>query len=158
MSGENEKTAKNLEKATFAAGCFWGVEESFRTLKGVVSTRTGYIGGHTEKPSYEQVCMGGTGHSEAVEISYDPSKISYDDLLHVFWNVHNPTEPVKTQYKSVIFYHSPVQKASAETSLKRVREHLHQGRTVLTEILPVQTFYQAEEYHQQYILKSKDHN
>lgn len=148
-----------MEKATFAAGCFWGVEETFRHLKGVISTTVGYTGGHTENPTYEQVCGKKTGHAEAVEVMFDPSIISYEDLLEVFWNCHDPTQlnrqgwDIGTQYRSAIFYHDEKQKKKAEESLqKKEAEHAF-PRPIATEITPASTFYKAEEYHQKYLEK-----
>lgn len=148
-----------LEKATFAAGCFWGVEEAFRTLPGVLSTTVGYTGGTTEYPTYEQVCTGTTGHAEAVEILFDPSVVTYEDLLKFFWTIHDPTSwdkqgpDVGSQYRSAIFYYTNEQKEKALKS----KEHLQQSglytRKIVTDILPAQPFYKAEEYHQQYIKK-----
>lgn len=150
-----------LEKATFAAGCFWGVEETFRKLDGVKGTMVGYTGGQTENPTYKEVCTDKTGHAEAVEIEYDPSKISYDQLLDVFWKNHNPTTlnrqgpDVGTQYRSAIFYHSPEQKAAAEASLKKLQESGRYGdKKIVTQIVPATKFNKAEEYHQQYLEKN----
>ncbi|MHB9022683.1 MAG: peptide-methionine (S)-S-oxide reductase MsrA [Armatimonadota bacterium] len=133
-----------MEKATFGAGCFWGVEAAFRKIPGVISTAVGYTGGRAPAPSYEQVCGGNTGHTESVEVTFDPARVTYQQLLDVFWRIHDPTVKKKTQYKSVIFYHTPEQRAAAETGKER------QIGQVLTDILPVQTFYLAEDYHQQY--------
>jgi len=148
-----------LEKATFAAGCFWGVEEAFRTLKGVVSTRVGYTGGHTKNPTYEDVCTGATGHAEAVEVTFDPAVISYDQLLDVFWSTHDPTTPnrqgpdVGEQYRSAIFYHDKAQEVAARASKERAQKSGEFKREIVTQILPAPEFYQAEEYHQQYLKK-----
>jgi len=145
-----------MEKATFAAGCFWGVEAAFQ-VKGVVSTTVGYTGGKTENPTYEQVCTGKTGHAEAVEIVFDPTKISYSELLKIFWKIHDPTTPNKqgpdigTQYRSAIFYHNKKQKEEAEKSKKEVQKRLKEK--IVTEIIPAPTFYKAEEYHQKYFEK-----
>jgi len=145
------------QKATFGAGCFWGVEETFRNLNGVVSTAVGYAGGKKDNPSYEDVCTDETGHAEVVEVEFDPAQISYDQLLDVFWSNHNPTTlnrqgpDVGTQYRSVIFYHSPEQKAAAEASREKVRARF--PRPVVTQIEPSPKFWRAEEYHQQYLKK-----
>lgn len=153
----NAETQTKL--ATFGAGCFWGVEETFRTLPGVVSTRVGYTGGQMENPTYEMVCSDTTGHAEAVEVTYDPSQVSYEDLLKIFWENHNPTTPNQqgpdfgTQYRSVIFAHDDVQKSAAEQSLKEVDASGRWKRPVVTQIVPAVTFYPAEAYHQQYLLK-----
>jgi peptide-methionine (S)-S-oxide reductase len=150
-----------LEKATFGAGCFWGVEELFRVLPGVTSTRVGYVGGHSARPTYEQVCSGETGHAEAVEITYDSKKISYETLLDVFWKNHNPITinqqgpDVGTQYRSVIFFHTPQQKEMAERSKKQLEESGQFKKPIVTEILPESTFYEAEEYHQKYLAKQE---
>lgn len=149
---------QKLEKATFGAGCFWGVQEAYRKMKGVVATRVGYLGGEKESPTYEEVCSGKTGHTEVVEVEYDPSLISYDDLLHVFWNVHDPTFPAKTQYQSVIFYHSPKQEAAARASKERIEKSDFFQRDILTKILPVQKFHEAEEYHQYFLQKRAPQN
>ncbi|MBI4452022.1 peptide-methionine (S)-S-oxide reductase MsrA [Candidatus Woesearchaeota archaeon] len=145
------------EKATFAAGCFWGVEAAFRQIKGVVSTQAGYTGGNMENPTYDGVCSDGTGHAEAVEVTYDPSKVSYEELLDVFWQNHNPTQlnrqgpDVGTQYRSAVFYHGEKQKKSAENSLKEQQKQ-HKNK-IVTEIRPASKFFRAEEYHQQYLEK-----
>ncbi|MBN1280448.1 MAG: peptide-methionine (S)-S-oxide reductase MsrA [Candidatus Thermoplasmatota archaeon] len=150
-----------METATFAAGCFWHVEVTFRTLKGVTSTRVGYIGGTTVHPSYEEVCTDRTGHAEAVEVTYDPSQISYEDLLAVFWKIHDPTTKnrqgpdVGTQYRSAIFYHTPEQKTAAEASKRQMDAAGTYKRKIVTEITKASTFYPAEEYHQQYLAKNK---
>jgi peptide-methionine (S)-S-oxide reductase len=142
-----------LEKATFGAGCFWGVEEAFRKVTGVVATRGGFLGGNTKNPSYEDVCSGKTGHTEVVEVSYDPARIAYDDLVHIFWNIHDPTFEAKAQYQSVIFYHTPEQEAVAKESKERVQKSDFFQRQLLTMIVPVQAFYEAEEYHQRFFQK-----
>ena len=145
------------EKATFGAGCFWGVEETFRNLKGVVSTAVGYAGGTKENPSYEDVCTDRTGHAEVVEIDFNPAEISYEQLLEVFWSNHNPTTlnrqgpDVGKQYRSVVFYHSPEQKAAAEAAKERLQNSGRFSKPVVTEIEPASKFWRAEEYHQQYL-------
>ena len=148
------------EKATFAAGCFWGVEAAFREMKGVISTRVGYTGGHAKNPTYEEVCSGKTGHAEAVEVVFDPLAVSYQELLDLFWSIHDPTQLNRqgpdygTNYRSAIFYHTPTQKILAEESRKRIAESGRYGRRpVVTEIMPASPFYPAEEYHQQYYEK-----
>lgn len=146
-----------MEKATFAAGCFWGVEEKFRTTPGVISTKVGYTGGHTENPSYEQVCNKTTGHAEAVELEFDPKKISYEELLNVFWNMHNPTTLNRqgpdfgSQYRSAIFYHSEGQKKLAEKSKEENQSRF--TNPIVTEITEAPAFWDAEDYHQKYIMK-----
>lgn len=148
-----------MEKATFAAGCFWGVEATFRRLPGVISTRVGYIGGKTANPTYEDVCTNDTGHAEAVEITYDPAKVSYDKLLNVFWENHDPTTLNRqgpdwgTQYRSAIFYHSPEQKKTAETSKEAIDQSGRFRNKIVTQIVPATAFYEAEDYHQQYLEK-----
>ncbi len=150
----------SLQKATFGAGCFWGVEAEFRQLpKGVVSTAVGYEGGSMKNPTYRDVCTDRTGHAEAVEVEYDPEEISYEDLLKVFWENHNPTTlnrqgpDVGAQYRSVIFYHTPEQQAAALTSKEKLEKSGKYRRPIVTEIVPATTFYRAEEYHQQYLEK-----
>jgi peptide-methionine (S)-S-oxide reductase len=148
-----------LEKATFGAGCFWGVEAAFRQIKGVVSTAVGYSGGSLKNPSYRDVCTGRTGHAEVVEVTYDPSRVSYDELLKVFWENHNPTTlnrqgpDVGTQYRSAIFYNSPEQEAAARASLEKLDKSGRWGRPIVTQIEPATPFYMAEDYHQQYLEK-----
>ena len=146
-------------KATFGAGCFWGVEEEFRKVPGVLQTAVGYAGGKTDHPTYEDVCSDETGHAEVVEVEYDPAKVSYDQLLDVFWNGHNPTQlnrqgpDVGTQYRSAIFFHTPEQKAAAEASKQRLEKSGRFGRPIVTEITPAPPFWRAEEYHQRYFEK-----
>jgi len=145
--------------ATFAAGCFWGVEATFRQLPGVVSTRVGYIGGHTENPTYKEVCTDATGHAEAVEVQYDPAKLSYDELLNVFWENHDPTTLNRqgpdwgSQYRSVIFFHTPEKESSAKASKEALDKSGRYGKKIVTQILPAADFYEAEDYHQQYLEK-----
>jgi methionine-S-sulfoxide reductase len=147
------------QKATFGAGCFWGVEETFRRLPGVINTVVGYAGGSTENPSYEDVCTHRTGHAEAVQVEFDPARISYRDLLDVFWASHDPTTPnrqgpdVGTQYRSVIFYHSPAQQAEAEDSKDKLAKTGRFRRPIVTQIEPAPKFFLAEEYHQRYLEK-----
>jgi peptide-methionine (S)-S-oxide reductase len=147
------------EKATFGAGCFWGVEATFRQLAGVTSTAVGYEGGTLPNPTYKDVCSNQTGHAEVVEIDYDPSLVSYDSLLDLFWNNHDPTTPdrqgvdVGTQYRSVIFYHTQEQESLAHASKKRMQQSDRFKRPIVTQIVPATTFYRAEEYHQQYLEK-----
>jgi peptide-methionine (S)-S-oxide reductase len=144
-----------MEKATFAAGCFWGVEATFRRLAGVESTQVGYIGGQVPKPTYQDVCTDTTGHAEAVEVTFDPQVISYHDLLEVFWDNHDPTTKdrqgpdVGTQYRSAIFFHSPEQEEEAKESLAAAQKRFK--RPIVTQIVPAQEFWRAEEYHQQYL-------
>ncbi len=147
------------EKATFGAGCFWGVEANFRQRKGVVSTRVGYSGGTLENPTYEDVCTDQTGHAEVVEVEYDPAQVSYDDLLNVFWSCHDPTTlnrqgpDVGTQYRSVIFVHTPEQEAAAKASKERIQRSGKYRSPVVTVIVRASRFYPAEDYHQQYLEK-----
>ncbi len=148
-----------MATATFAAGCFWGVEAEFRRMPGVTATRVGYSGGTTTTPTYEQVCSGRTGHAEAVEVTYDPECVSYDDLLRVFWENHDPTQrnrqgpDVGTQYRSVIFYQDPAQQEAARASKERLEQAGAYRRPIVTEIAPAPAFYEAEDYHQQYLEK-----
>jgi peptide-methionine (S)-S-oxide reductase len=148
-----------MERATFAAGCFWGVEAAFRKIEGVADAAVGYTGGTTPDPSYEEVCTGRTGHAEAVQVDYDPEQVSYDELLEAFWSLHDPTTlnrqgpDVGTQYRSAIFYHTPEQQAAAEASKERHERSGRFRRPVVTEIRPASEFWRAEEYHQQYLAK-----
>jgi peptide-methionine (S)-S-oxide reductase len=147
------------EKATFGAGCFWGVEETFRKLPGVTDTAVGYAGGGTENPTYHDVCSDETGHAEVVQIEFDPAKISYGELLNVFWSSHNPTTlnrqgpDVGTQYRSVVFYHSPEQRAAAEAAKAELEKSGRFRRPIVTQIEAAPTFYLAEDYHQRYLEK-----
>ncbi len=147
------------QKATFAAGCFWGIEAAFSKVKGVVSTTVGYTGGHFEDPSYKDVCSNITGHAEAVELEYDASQVSFQELLEVFWDIHDPTTldrqgpDVGSQYRSAIFFHTPEQEAAAKTSKEKLQSSgKYEGR-VVTEITPASKFYIAEGYHQKYYEK-----
>lgn len=145
------------ELATFGAGCFWSVEETFRTQKGVLKTTVGYMGGKTKNPSYEQVCTDKTGHVEVVQVSYDPNIISYEKLLELFWKSHNPTElnrqgpDIGSQYSSVIFYHTQEQEKTAEKSKTSIQKKYK--KQIMTAIEESRTFYPAEEYHQKYLMK-----
>jgi peptide-methionine (S)-S-oxide reductase len=147
------------EQATFGAGCFWGVEETFRQTKGVVDAAVGYEGGTLDNPTYRDVCTNRTGHAEVVEVDYDPEQVSYDELLNVFWNNHNPTTlnrqgpDVGTQYRSVVFYHTPEQQATAIASKERLEREGRFKRPIVTQVVPATTFYRAEEYHQRYLEK-----
>jgi len=149
------------QTATFAAGCFWGVESAFRSLlgKGVVSTRVGYTGGQTENPTYEQVCSHTTGHAEAVEVTFDPTKVTYTELLKLFWSIHDPTTPnrqgpdIGSQYRSAIFYHGEDQRKLAEESMAKLAASGKTRSKIVTQIVPATTFYPAEDYHQQYFEK-----
>jgi peptide-methionine (S)-S-oxide reductase len=150
---------KTTQKATFAAGCFWGVEATFRQVKGVVATAVGYEGGSFSNPSYHDVCTDRTGHAEAVEVDYDPARVSYEDLLTVFWANHDPTTLDRqgpdfgSQYRSVIFYHTPEQQAAALASKEKLQGSGRYRRPIVTQVVPASTFYRAEEYHQQYLEK-----
>lgn len=150
---------KRIEKATFGAGCFWHVEAAFRKVKGVVSTRVGYMGGSTEAPTYRDVCSHTTGHAEVVEVSFDPSVVSYEKLLDVFWDEHDPTTPgrqgadVGDQYRSVIFYHDLRQRDEARASKEKLSASGRFASPIVTIIEPASTFWMAEEYHQQYLEK-----
>lgn len=151
---------KKLKKATFGAGCFWGVEDIFRKLEGVMDTQVGYAGGDFDHPSYQDVCSGVTGHAEVLEVTYDPEIISYTDLLDIFWNIHDPTTlnrqgpDIGTQYRSVIFYHNSKQEELALESKKSLEASGRYEREIVTDIKPAGKFWRAEEYHQQYIEKT----
>lgn len=148
-----------MELATFGAGCFWGVEATFREIPGVVDAAVGYLGGHKENPNYQDVCTDATGHAEVVQIKFDPAKVTYDQLLDVFWKVHNPTTlnrqgpDVGTQYRSAIFFHSPEQERAAKASKEKLQQSGRYSKPVVTEITPASTFWRAEEYHQRYLEK-----
>ena len=154
MTDENE-----YEIASFAAGCFWGVEEAFRCINGVISTTVGYMGGVTNNPTYNDVCSGTTGHAETVEVTFDPKIISYEDLLNVFWQKHDPTTlnrqgpDICDQYRSVIFYYNNNQKKLAESSKEKLQESGKYDREIVTQIIPAPKFNPAEDYHQQYLMK-----
>lgn len=148
-----------MEQATFGAGCFWGVEEAFRRVDGVTATAVGYAGGAFEDPTYEDVCSGKTGHAEVVRLQYDPARVTYEDLLQVFWDIHDPTTlnmqgaNVGTQYRSVVFCHDDNQAAAARASKEALQASGRYPRDIVTEITPASTFYMAEDYHQRYVEK-----
>jgi len=148
-----------MKEATFGAGCFWGIEAAFRRVSGVVSTTVGYMGGTLENPTYHDVCAGSTGHAEVVRVEYDPSLASYDDLLNVFWAIHDPTSLNRqgpdcgAQYRSIIFFHDAEQHVAALASKRRLELGGEHRRPIVTEIVPAAAFYRAEEYHQQYLEK-----
>jgi peptide-methionine (S)-S-oxide reductase len=148
-----------MEKATLGAGCFWHVEELFRLKPGVVSTQVGYMGGTKENPTYQEVCSHTTGHAEVVEVTFDPARISFDEILRLFWEGHDPTQrnrqgpDVGSNYRSAIFYHSPEQGELARASLAREEASGRHRRPIVTEIVPVAIFWRAEEYHQQHVAK-----
>jgi peptide-methionine (S)-S-oxide reductase len=148
----------NTQTATFAAGCFWGVEDAFRRVPGVIDAVSGYTGGRVDNPSYRQVCSHTTGHAEAVEVTYDPAKVDYETLLSVFWQIHDPTQlnrqgpDVGDQYRSAIFTHGDEEQQAAIAS--RDREQRNYSRPIVTEILPASRFWPAEEYHQRYFEKN----
>ena len=150
---------RKMQKATFAAGCFWGVEATFRAMPGVLATRVGYIGGSTDKPTYKEVCTDRTGHAEAVEVEFDPAKVRYEDLLKVFWENHDPTQLNRqgpdwgSQYRSAIFFHTPEQQTAAQASKESLGQARRYSKPIVTQIVPAVTFYAAEDYHQQYLEK-----
>ncbi len=150
-----------MARATFAGGCFWGTEEAFRTLDGVIDTAVGYMGGTTESPTYEMVCTGRTGHAEVVDINFDPTVISYPQLVEIFWTIHNPTSlnfqgvDTGTQYRTAIFYHDDEQRQQAEESKATLTASGTYELPIVTEITPSSQFWRAEEYHQQYFMKQK---
>jgi peptide-methionine (S)-S-oxide reductase len=148
-----------MEKATFGAGCFWGVEAAFRMQNGVTKTTVGYTGGHIDNPTYEQVCAGGTGHVEAIEITFDPKVIAYQRLLDIFWQIHDPTledrqgNDVGPQYQAVIFYHNEAQRLTAEQSKEDLEKSGQYDEPIVTKIEPIGKFWPAEEEHQRYLEK-----
>ena len=158
-TGLDRQGVNEVEKATFAAGCFWGVEADFRDVEGVVKTTVGYTGGHFAKPTYEDVCSDSTGHAEAVLVEFDPNTVTYEELLAVFWNLHDPTTLNRqgpdrgSQYRSAIFYHDDAQKAAALASRDALEKSGKYKRPIVTEIAPADTFWPAEDYHQQYLEK-----
>jgi peptide-methionine (S)-S-oxide reductase len=156
-----QEDTKKLQVATFAAGCFWGVEEAFSKVNGVKSTMVGYTGGFFDNPTYRDVCTHKTGHAEAVQVQFDPNEVSYDDLLNVFWSIHNPTTKnrqgwdIGSQYRSLIPYHTPEQESLARESKEKLENSgKFRGRGIVTEIVPAPTFYKAEDYHQKYYQKA----
>ena len=155
----DHQQARLTERATFAAGCFWGVEEAFRRVPGIVSATSGYTGGTVIDPSYEDVCTGRTGHAEAVQVEYDPARVSYEQLLEAFWQMHDPTTPnrqgpdVGTQYRSAVFYDTPEHERLAVRSKTALERSGRFARPAVTEVVPATVFYRAEEYHQQYVRK-----
>lgn len=149
-----------IEKATFGAGCFWGVEAAFAAIPGVISTAVGYEGGSLERPCYEDVCTDKTGHAEVVEVDFDPAQVSYDQILDAFFSLHDPTTLNRqgpdwgTQYRSAIFFHTPYQRAQAEAKIQQLTaEGRFRPRRIVTGVEPAQTFWRAEEYHQRYLEK-----
>jgi peptide-methionine (S)-S-oxide reductase len=159
LSASSLAGTRKTEEATFAAGCFWHVEAAFRKIDGVLEVTSGYTGGTLANPTYEQVCSDKTGHAESIRIEFDPSRVSYDRLLDVFWREHDPTTlnrqgwDVGTQYRSAIFYHSPAQQAAAMASKQRLEKSAKYGKPIVTQIVPAGPFYRAEDYHQRYFEK-----
>ena len=159
-STQKEKSSSKLETATFGAGCFWHVEEMFRTTAGVKETAVGYMGGSKEKPTYEDVCTDKTGHAEVVQVKFNPVQVSYEKLLDLFWQNHNPATlnrqgpDIGTQYRSVVFYHTQEQKKLAEKSkASQEKSGKWAGRKIVTQIVPAEEFWFAEDYHQKYLMK-----
>ena len=152
-----------MEKATFGAGCFWGIEHAFRKVAGVIEAPVGYAGGTTPDPTYEQVCSGQTGHAEVVEVEFDPAKVSYEELLEVFWTIHDPTTlnrqgpDIGTQYRSVIYFHSAKQEQAARDSIAALENGDRFRNPIVTELSPIDTFYMGEDYHQHYFKKQGQH-
>ncbi|MBV9075330.1 MAG: peptide-methionine (S)-S-oxide reductase MsrA [Acidobacteria bacterium] len=148
-----------METATFAAGCFWGVEEAFRQIPGVIQTTVGYLGGYTQNPTYKDVCTDETGHAEVVQVEFDPAKVGYEQLVDAFWSMHDPTTlnrqgpDIGTQYRSAIFFHSAEQERVARASKEQAQASGKFRRPIVTEITPASPFYRAEDYHQQYLAK-----
>jgi peptide-methionine (S)-S-oxide reductase len=148
-----------LEKATFGAGCFWGVEAAFAQIPGVTETAVGYEGGATDRPTYKDVCSNSTGHAEVVEITFDPAKVSYQTLLDAFFELHDPTQLNRqgpdwgTQYRSAVFFHSPAQEQAARATIESLKEQHRFAKPIVTQVVPAQTFWRAEDYHQKYLQK-----
>ncbi len=159
LAKADAKVPANAEKATFAAGCFWGVESAYQQLDGVIKTSVGYTGGNLNKPSYKDVCSGQTGHAEAVEVIFDPSKVSYEKLVETFWNIHDPTTlnsqgpDFGTQYRSAIFFHNLKQQAIATTSKQATQASGKFPKKIVTEVTQASSFFKAEDYHQSYLAK-----
>ena len=156
MTKTRDPGMKHYETATFAAGCFWGVEDDFGTLEGVIKTRVGYTGGHTQKPTYQDVCGKNTGHAEAVEVTFDPQVVSYQDLLRLFFSIHNAGSVVmqcsdnSSQYRSAIFYHNETQRMLAQDFIRNLEASRKHGPKIHTQLAPASTFWEAEAYHQKY--------
>ena len=152
-----------MEKATFGAGCFWGIEHAFRKVAGVIEAPVGYAGGTTPDPTYEQVCSGQTGHAEVVEVEFDPAMVSYEELLEVFWTIHDPTtlnrqgSDIGTQYRSAIYFHSAKQEQAAKDSIAALENGDRFRNPIVTELAPIDTFYMGEDYHQHYFKKQGQH-
>ena len=150
-----------MATATFAAGCFWGIERSFRQVNGVTDAEVGYTGGSTKNPTYEDVCTGRTGHAEAVRVEFDPAQISYEELLEVFWRIHDPTQlnrqgpDIGSQYRSAIFFHDEEQERAARASKEKLEQSGAASRPIVTEIVPATEFWRAEDYHQRYLDKGR---
>ncbi|MDA0262069.1 MAG: peptide-methionine (S)-S-oxide reductase MsrA [Proteobacteria bacterium] len=148
-----------MTKATFGAGCFWGIEAAFRKVPGVSDAKVGYAGGSKDQPTYEEVCTGQTGHAEVVEVEFDPAQVSYDELLEVFWQIHDPTQvnrqgpDVGTQYRSAIYFHDAEQQTATAASKDKQEGSGRHNRPIATEVTPAQEFWPAEEYHQRYFEK-----
>lgn len=161
MNAQAQPSA-GTETATFAGGCFWCVEAIFQSLDGIVKITPGYTGGHVKNPSYEQICSGGTGHAEAIRIEYDPSKVSFEELLDLFWQAHDPTQlnrqgsDIGTQYRSAIFYRGEAQKKSAEESIRKLAASGTYSGKIVTTLEPAGDFYEAEDYHRNYYRKNSD--
>jgi peptide-methionine (S)-S-oxide reductase len=157
--GASNEVEPIMEKATFGAGCFWGVEARFQQVPGVVETAVGYEGGKVEKPTYQDVCTDRTGHAEVVELTFDPQKVSYASLLDLFFELHDPTQVNRqgpdwgTQYRTVIFFHSPEQEAIARETIARLGASRHYAKPIATQVVPATTFWRAEDYHQKYLEK-----
>ncbi|MBU0754013.1 MAG: bifunctional methionine sulfoxide reductase B/A protein [Planctomycetes bacterium] len=158
-ANQDKEGPLNTQTATFGAGCFWGVESAFQSLKGVTETAVGYLGGTMENPTYKDVCSGDTGHAEVVQVKYDPNLVSYEELLELFWKIHDPTTmnrqgpDVGAQYRSAVFFHSPEQEKAAKAMRDRLQSSGRYKRDIVTEITPASTFYRAEDYHQKYLQK-----